>query len=73
MYFLNPTVRVDAKAKLPADETVKAGIPELVHATEAAPKPPPPEAARMEKADARGSAESMLNRRRRWKPSRDAA
>jgi hypothetical protein len=28
----------DAKAKLPADETVKAGIPELVHAAEAAPK-----------------------------------
>jgi hypothetical protein len=27
----------DAKAKLPADETVKAGIPELVHAAEAAP------------------------------------
>src|SRR5437773_10504391 len=29
----------DAKAKLPADETVKAGIPELVHAAESAPKP----------------------------------
>src|SRR5207244_11660689 len=28
----------DAKAKLPADETVKAGIPELVHAAESAPK-----------------------------------
>jgi len=28
----------DAKAKLPADETVKAGIPELVHAAEASPK-----------------------------------
>jgi hypothetical protein len=28
----------DAKAKLPSDETVKAGIPELVHAAEAAPK-----------------------------------
>src|SRR3977135_1742964 len=27
----------DAKAKLPADETVKAGIPELVHAAETAP------------------------------------
>ena len=40
----------DAKAKLPADETVKAGIPELVHAAEAAPKdapshPAPPPAA----------------------------
>src|SRR5438093_13464127 len=28
-----------SKAKLPADETVKAGIPELVHAAESAPKP----------------------------------
>jgi uncharacterized protein DUF4388 len=34
----------DAKAKLPSDETVKAGIPELVHAAEAAPKPAPAEA-----------------------------
>jgi hypothetical protein len=37
----------DAKAKLPADETVKAGIPDLVHAAEATPKqapaPAPPE------------------------------
>ena len=45
----------DAKAKLPADETVKAGIPELVHAAEAAPKhgetPEPP---KVEKAEARG-------------------
>jgi hypothetical protein len=43
----------DAKAKLPADETVKAGIPELVHAAEAAPKhdTEPPKA---EKAEARG-------------------
>src|SRR5207302_10715517 len=31
-------VQFDAKAKLPADETVKAGIPELVHAAEAVPK-----------------------------------
>jgi len=31
----------DAKAKLPADETVKAGIPELVHAAEAAPRDAP--------------------------------
>jgi hypothetical protein len=28
----------DAKAKLPADETVKAGIPELVHAAEVTPR-----------------------------------
>jgi uncharacterized protein DUF4388 len=33
----------DAKAKLPSDETVKAGIPELVHAAEAAPKQAPTE------------------------------
>jgi Domain of unknown function (DUF4388) len=46
----------DAKAKLPADETVRAGIPELVHAAEAAPKhsvsvAEPP---KVEKAEARG-------------------
>ena len=36
----------DAKAKLPADETVKAGIPELVHAAQrAAPAEPKPEPA----------------------------
>ena len=35
----------DAKAKLPADETVKAGIPELVHAAEAAPPREAPPAA----------------------------
>ena len=33
----------DAKAKLPADETVKAGIPELVNAAQAAPRSAPPE------------------------------
>jgi hypothetical protein len=33
----------DAKAKLPADETVKAGIPELVQTAEAAPKQASPE------------------------------
>ena len=31
----------DAKAKLPADETVRAGIPELVHAADAVPKAAP--------------------------------
>ena len=31
----------DAKAKLPADETVKAGIPDLVHAAESTPKDSP--------------------------------
>ena len=43
----------DAKAKLPADETVKAGIPELVHAAEAAPRGEAPEPPRVEKAEAR--------------------
>jgi hypothetical protein len=33
----------DAKAKLPSDETVKSGIPELVHAAESAPAPAPAE------------------------------
>ncbi|HUY74230.1 MAG TPA: DUF4388 domain-containing protein [Candidatus Dormibacteraeota bacterium] len=33
----------DAKAKLPADETVKAGIPELVQAAESGSEPPAPE------------------------------
>ncbi|MEA2628742.1 MAG: hypothetical protein QOJ10_1202 [Chloroflexota bacterium] len=44
----------DAKAKLPADETVKAGIPELVHAAEAAPKHGEAEPPQVEKAEARG-------------------
>jgi hypothetical protein len=44
----------DAKAKLPADETVKAGIPELVHAAEAAPKHGEAEPPMVEKAEARG-------------------
>jgi hypothetical protein len=44
----------DAKAKLPADETVKAGIPELVHAAEAAPKDGATEPPKVEKAEARG-------------------
>ncbi|MEA2656820.1 MAG: hypothetical protein QOI23_2185 [Chloroflexota bacterium] len=44
----------DAKAKLPADETVKAGIPELVHAAEAAPKHGDAEPPKVEKAEARG-------------------
>jgi hypothetical protein len=50
----------DAKAKLPADETVKAGIPDLVHAAEATPKqapaPAPPEPKpepRLEKPESR--------------------
>ena len=42
----------DAKAKLPADETVKAGITELVHAADAEPKQAPAEV-RVERAEAR--------------------
>src|SRR5450759_1353244 len=44
----------DAKAKLPADETVKAGIPELVHAADMEPKPDATAPPKMEKAEARG-------------------
>ena len=44
----------DAKAKLPADETVKAGIPELVEAAESAPKHGAPEPPKVDKAEARG-------------------
>ena len=65
----------DAKAKLPADETVKAGIPELVDAAESAPtarrartRP------RSRRPRREGSAEIILNRRERWKhPSQDVA
>ena len=42
----------DARAKLPADETVKAGITELVHAADAEPKQAPAEP-RVERAEAR--------------------
>lgn len=54
----------DPKAKLPADETVKAGIPELVRAAESAPKPEPhkgaepPKVERDEEQDRRGEAPS---------------
>lgn len=44
----------DAKAKLPADETVKAGIPELVSAAAAAPKHGATEPPKVEKVEARG-------------------
>jgi hypothetical protein len=44
----------DARAKLPADETVKASIPELVRIAETAPKPSPsPEPPKVEKTEAR--------------------
>ncbi|HEX9363753.1 MAG TPA: DUF4388 domain-containing protein [Candidatus Dormibacteraeota bacterium] len=39
LHWTRGNFEFDAKAKLPADETVKAGIPELVHAVEAEPKP----------------------------------
>ena len=44
----------DAKAKLPADETVKAGIPELVEAAESAPKHGANETPKADQAGARG-------------------
>jgi uncharacterized protein DUF4388 len=47
----------DAKAKLPADETVKAGIPELVHAAEAAPRDASPPAAPQQSASAQAHPE----------------
>ena len=59
----------DAKAKLPADETVKAGIPELVHAAEATPRdgqsqaPPQPE-------PQRSTAEAPPERREQPEPER---
>ena len=43
----------DAKAKLPADETVRAGIPELVQAADSAPRESTPEPPRVEKVEAR--------------------
>jgi len=45
LHWTRGNFEFDAKAKLPADETVKAGIPELVHAAESAPKPAAAEAA----------------------------
>jgi uncharacterized protein DUF4388 len=59
----------DAKAKLPADETVKAGIPELVQAAEAA---PPKDAAPPEVAPAGGNAyvEPQSERREQPEPER---
>jgi hypothetical protein len=48
----------DAKAKLPADETVKAGIPELVHAAQAAPRPAPAEPRPEPKNERKDHAES---------------
>jgi len=55
----------DAKAKLPADETVKAGIPELVQAAEAA---PPKDAAPAEVAPAGGNAYAEPQSERREQP-----
>jgi len=44
----------DPKAKLPADETVKADIPELVRAADSAAKPPAAEPSKGDRAEARG-------------------
>ncbi|MDQ6877833.1 MAG: DUF4388 domain-containing protein [Candidatus Dormibacteraeota bacterium] len=44
----------DAKAKLPADETVKAGIPELVQAAAAEPGQSATESPKVDKAEAHG-------------------
>ncbi len=57
----------DAKAKLPADETVKAGIPDLVHAADAEPKPTQPKAAaarRLPRLRPRARRPSAANMRR---------
>ena len=43
----------DAKAKLPADETVRAGIPELVQAAQTVAAPPAPAEPKVEKHEAR--------------------
>ena len=53
----------DPKAKLPSDETVKAGIPELVQAAEAAPAPAPAES-RPAPAESRGDKTDANNERR---------
>ena len=55
----------DAKAKLPADETVKAGIPELVEAAESAPKHGAPEPPKVDKAEARGERQDQLEPERK--------
>jgi hypothetical protein len=57
----------DAKAKLPADETVKAGIPELVQAAEATPAAAGPEP-QAEKAEAKP--EPRAERREHAEPER---
>jgi uncharacterized protein DUF4388 len=50
LHWTKGNFEFDAKAKLPADETVKAGIPELVHAAETGPKPAAAEPAAAEPA-----------------------
>jgi len=56
----------DAKAKLPADETVRAGIPELVQAASAAPRGAPPESA----PPAGANAEAHTERREQPEPEK---
>ncbi len=61
----------DAKAKLPADETVKAGIPELVQAAESAPKGPPPAPPEPEPAPMQsGNTEAHTERRDHPEPEK---
>ncbi|HEV2141112.1 MAG TPA: DUF4388 domain-containing protein [Candidatus Dormibacteraeota bacterium] len=54
----------DAKAKLPSDETVKAGIPELVHAAEAAPQAAPQPAPAESKPEPREERPESSNERK---------
>jgi hypothetical protein len=54
----------DAKAKLPADETVKAGIPELVQAAESAPKAAPAEPKPEPKPEPKGERPEPRNERK---------
>ncbi|OLD25686.1 MAG: hypothetical protein AUG06_02125 [Actinobacteria bacterium 13_1_20CM_2_65_11] len=58
----------DAKAKLPADETVKAGIPELVQAANAAPPKPAP--AEIAPPSGNANAEAQSERREQPEPER---
>src|SRR5437879_1799059 len=61
----------DAKAKLPADETVKAGIPELVQAAESAPKGAPPAPPEPEPAPVQGgNTEAHTERRDHPEPEK---
>jgi hypothetical protein len=60
----------DAKAKLPADETVKAGIPDLVQAADATPKDAPKDAPPPPPAPPAASAEAHAERREQPVPEK---